>query len=166
MDLFVVVNLLNCAAKSPSLSEEHFLAINGNGSSSSTNSSTNALNNTKYSTLSDKKVNELGSSAHNLNNSKATTNDLSLSQNSSNVDDEDTDADGDSGDKSATLKASIQLNTLPSTHKINRFNSDKSIYYSSVNLLNWTKKFYKFLKKFTLGVIGGIHKSEHKSEWQ
>jgi hypothetical protein len=81
-------------------------------------------------------VNELGGSAHNLNNSKATTNDLSLSQNSSNVEDEDTDADGDSGDKSATLKASIQLNTIPSSHKINRFNSDKSIYYSSVNLLN------------------------------
>lgn len=113
------------STKSPSLSEEHFLAINGS--------------NQNVSKLSNKKIDQLDPANNkvqaNNSSSKTTGYDLSnSSQNSSNIDDTDaSDLNDDTGDKSGTLKATQQLDsiTVNTQPKINRFNSDKSIYYSS-----------------------------------
>ena len=105
------------SAKSPSLSEEHFTSINGSKASEKMSFNELSMNSSK-------------TSSH--NNSKTMYNNDS-SQNNSNMDEDDRD---DSYDKSSTLKAAIQLNNVLNTSgpkPINRFNSDKSIYYSSVS---------------------------------
>ena len=103
------------SAKSPSLSGDQFLGINN-------------------------KANNNNDTTQNSHSPRGNSHDLS-SQNSSSVDDtENVDSDIDSGDKSATLKASQQVNTTSTHPKIDRFNSDKSIYYSSVSYFSIQSK--------------------------
>ena len=123
-------------AKSPSLSEEHFLAINNNNSRGGSH-----LNLASKSPDSPKAHQTPQPSAPNKTpspSSRTACNDMSSSsQNSSHIDELDSPLEDvhedEFSDKSATLRAGQQLDTITvnTQPRINRFNSDKSIYYSS-----------------------------------
>ena len=131
-------------AKSPSLSEEHFTSINCTKTSEKSSLNELSMNSSKVSS----------SSSH--NNSKTMFNSNNDSgQNTSNFEEDEKD---ESYDKSSTLKAAIQLNTVLSntgTKPINRFNSDKSIYYSSVSS-NFNRSIFLKLKKNNLLTFFGL----------
>ena len=122
-------------AKSPSLSEEHFLAINNNNNNSRGGSHLNLASKSPDSPKAHQP------SAPNKTPSpfsRTACNDMSSSsQNSSHIDELDSPLEDvhedEFSDKSATLRAGQQLDTITvnTQPRINRFNSDKSIYYSS-----------------------------------
>jgi hypothetical protein len=129
-------SLLSSIAKSPSLADELFPAISESKNTASTSS------------LSSKNIDQLGLHSptypkQKLNTTSLTTtfdNTAELSEHEDDLNSSASLADGEDS-KTATLKASQQLDTITVSigqTRINRFNSDKSIYYSSEHLTDAT----------------------------